>query len=166
MIKLFVTVFTLYLFCISNVVAGELSAPAEVRSFIASRQILDVIYFRDSSIFLSKFDKDKLRKCLEILHKNENGKKIFRLEGFSAEGSSPEQRENRALFLAKNVADYLRLRDINRGKFYITGFPANDGVKSNFNSRVELVVYENIFNFDDAYVEKYVLGEKSHLSHD
>ncbi|ALC16672.1 hypothetical protein DSOUD_1901 [Desulfuromonas soudanensis] len=143
LVAIFFVVFSLT--TASGLQAESVSGQAE--NFLASRDVVGVVYFDIGSAALKESARSAIDKLVPQLRQVDLYKFLVRLEGFASPDGEMETNVEISMMRAKAVADYLQERYQMGLDYYLIGFGAGDVPGGNQPveklRRVELALYEN-----------------------
>jgi outer membrane protein OmpA-like peptidoglycan-associated protein len=121
--------------------------PSQVSDFLASRDVVGVVYFGLGSALLTQSAKSAIDNMVPQLRQVDLYTTLVRLEGFASPDGDMETNVEISMMRAKAVADYLQERYQLGLDYYLVGFGAGSmtGGKQPVKKlrRVEFALYEN-----------------------
>lgn len=133
--------------------------PAEVKSFLHSRQVLGTVQFAEGSAVLNKPAKREIDRIILSLRQVDGKKHTIRIEGFASPSGTDEVNVTISMMRAKAVVDYIRKRHKFKNDLYLTGYGIRaDGDHSeNAKARAEIAVYDETWDSDQIVEEKSII---------
>ncbi len=158
--KLFIAYLLFFLLTNAPVAFANDPTPAEVTSFLNSRQLVSIVYFQPGSSVLSSLAKKSIDSAVSRLKLLDMKKVLVRLEGFAPlEGT---EKVNAPLSMRRALAVMSYMRDkyhLETGLFLIGCGNRNfSEMSKDKRSRVEIALYDNIWNIEEAPVGDLILN--------
>lgn len=133
----------------SNCIFTFASINEDLKLFFSTRKVLYVVNFQSDLAVLSEANKKQLNDFCLPLSKVDRQKYIVRVEGVVTKSLHADS-QKKSFELARSVADYLNMKSASNIDLYLTGLIDGSDNYNRYKNRVEIVIYENLFDIDSA----------------
>jgi len=159
-VKLFVAYLVFFVLLNVPLSFAQDPVPAEVARFLDSRKLVSIVYFQQGSSALSNLAKQSIDSAVPRLRLLDLKKVVVRVEGFALQEGGEAVSVPLSLNRALTVIGYMKEKHyLDTGRFLIgCGDRELAEVPENKSNRVEIVLYNNLLDLDDAPVMDLILN--------
>ena len=158
--KLFIAYLLFFTWLNVPLALAEDPVPAQVARFLDSRKLVSIVYFKQDSSILSSQAMKSIDSAVARLSRLDMKKILVRIEGFAPLEGDEEVSVPLSMNRALSVMNYVREQyHLKSGLFLIScGDRDLSEVSEDKRRRVEIVLYDNIWDLEDAPVDDLILN--------